>query len=244
MKTVTLFLALALTAVAADSPPSLSRLFQVEVPADSAAEFYAVQREIADIYKTNQAPISRIAWTSLTGEPRFYTMVPLSGLDKLDERTWLSQQGEERPRQARQARLRKATGPSTTKIFALQKEPTWDPTPQGAPEAFGTVSIYSVKSGKVADFLALMKEATEVTKKIGKAKCVYVNRLSYGGDSYEFVVFTGYDSLADISTGAFRAAMGDAAYKTYFEKMGATIQSVRRDIIRFRPEFSYLPPAK
>jgi len=241
MKIVSMFLALALTAVA-QTTPRMSRLTQVEVPADSSAEFYAVQRETADIYKANKAPSPRLAWTSLTGERMFYTLMPLSGLDQLNERTWLSQQGEEAPRQARQARLRKATGPSTVKIVTTQEEPTWDPTPQGAPDAFATVAIYSVKPGKTTDFLALMKEATAATQKVGKAKSVYVERVNFGGDGYEFHVVHGYDSLADISSpGAFRTAMGDTAYNAYIEKMSATINSVRREIVRFRPEFSYVP---
>src|SRR3954463_6172308 len=198
MKTIVMFLALALTAFAAEKPPSMSRLTAVEVPADSSAEFFAVQRETAEIYKANKAPIPRLAWRSLTGESTFYTLVPLAGLDKLTERTWLSPQGEEEPRHAPQARLRKAAGPSTIKIITLQEEATWDPTPEGAPEAFATLFTFSVKPGKVADFIALMKEATEVTKKIGKAKSVYLNRVSYGGDGYEFSVYQSYDSLADI----------------------------------------------
>lgn len=242
MKTVAIFLALALTAIAADNPPRMSRLYGVEVPADSAADFFAVQRETAEVYKANKAPISRLAWTSLTGESMFYYLVPLEGIDKLNERTWLSQQGEEPVRQARQARLRKATGPSTTKIITIQEDSTWDPNPKSGPQAFATITIYSVKPGKVADFLALMKEATEVTKKVGKAKCVYVNRLNFGGDAYEFTVYQGYDSLADISAGAItRAAMGDAAYTAFVEKMGATISTLRREIIRYRPEYSYVP---
>lgn len=242
MKSVALFLALALTAFAADPAPRMSRLYVVEVPADSAAEFYAVQRETAEIYKANKAPIPRLCWTSLTGEPTFVNVMPLTGIDKLGERTWLSQQGEERDRQARSARLRKAGGHATTKIITAEDEAGWDPAPQAPPAAFVSVSIYSVKPGKAADFLALMKEATAVTKKIGKAKGVFVARVGYGGDTSEYHVVTAYDSLADVaSQGGFRAAMGDSAYTAFLKKIGETINSRQRDLYRFRPEFSYLP---
>jgi len=242
MKLAPLFLALAVSALAADTPPQLSRLAIIDVPADSSAEFYAVQRETAEVYKANKAPIPRMAWTSLTGEQRFFTLVPLAGLDKMSEPTWLSQQGDERSRQGRQSRLARTHAAMTTKLIADQTSVTWDPTPQGGPDPYAVVVTYNVKPSKVADFLALIKEANEITKKMGKAKSIYVSRVSFGGDSYDFFVVFGYASLADITPGsAFRTTMGETAYTTHNQKLAQTINSVHRDILRFRPEFSYVP---
>jgi hypothetical protein len=244
MKLVSMFLALATAAgvaTAAENAPKLSRLYEVEVAAQSSAEFYAAQREIAEVYRTNKGPHARLAWTTLTGEAKFYYLVPLAGLDKITERTWLSQQGEEGARQSRSTRLRNSSGPLSNRILSEQPGPTWDPTPDGAPDAFAVISTYVVKPGKVADFLALAKEATEATKKAGKAKSVYVTRVNFGGDAYEFNVVHGYAALGDITYGALREAMGQAAYEAYTKKMGETISSLRREIIRYRPEFSYLP---
>jgi hypothetical protein len=190
MKIVSLFLALALTATAADTATRLSRLYVAEVPADSAAEFYAVQRETAEIYRTNKAPMPRLCWTSVTGAPTFVNVMPLSRLDQLRERTWLSQQVEENSRQSRTARLRKASGSATTKIITDVEEAGWNPTPQAAPSPYVTVSVYNIKAGKSADFIALMKEVTATIKKLGKAKGVYVGRVSYGGDTSEYHVVT------------------------------------------------------
>jgi hypothetical protein len=241
-KSVCLFLVLALSAFGAESAPKLSRLTEVEVPADSSAEFYAVQRETAEVYKTNKAPIARLAWTTLTGKSRLYTLVDIEGLDKLGEPTWLSKQGEETVRQSRQARLRKATGPSNSKVISAEADLMWDPTPEGGPEAYAVVTMYTVKPGKVSAFLALMKENGELTKKLGKAKCTYVSRVAFGGDVYQFTIYNGYDSLADIpGAGAARAALGEDAYRAFWDKMGAVIDSSSRDIIRYRPEYSYIP---
>lgn len=242
MKFVSLCLALAVSALAADTPPQLSRLAIIEVPSASSAEFYAVQRETAEIYKANKAPIPRMAWTSMSGEQRFFTLVPLEGLAKLSDPTWLSQQGEERSRQARQSRLAQANAATTIKLITDQKDVTWDPTPQGGPDPYAMVTTYNVKPSKVLDFLALLKESNEVTKKIGKAKSIYTSRVTFGGDTYDFYVVTGYASLADITPGStFRTTMGEAAYTAYNQKMGQVINSVHRDIIRFRPEYSYVP---
>lgn len=243
MKTVSMFLALALAAFAADTPPVMSRLTIVDIPPDTSAEFYAVQRDTAEIYKANKAPMPRLAWTSLTGASRFVSVVPLEGLDKLAERTWLSQQGDEASRQARSARLRKSSGQLTYKVITTQSEVGWDPSPGAAPTAFIAVSVFVVKPGKTSDFLELLKQSVEATKKIGKAKSVYVARVSYGANWNEFHVVTGYASLADIPTtsAATRAAMGEATYNTFVEKISAAVNSIERDLYRYRPEFSYIP---
>lgn len=240
MKIVSMLLVFALSALA-QNQPRMSRLYHVEVPAESAAEFYAVQRETAEVYKKNKAPIPRYAWTSLTGELTFHYMVPLAGLDQLNERTWLSQQGDEQARQARTTRLRRASGTMKAEVVTAQAEATWAPNPQAPPDKFLVVATYSVKPGKVAEFTAMLKEVNEVVKKLGKAKNIYVHRVSYGGDGYEFHVATGYDSLADIpAQQAFRTAMG-SGYDAYVQKIGATVNSLRREIVRYRPEFSYVP---
>mgnify|MGYP000606971796 CR=1 FL=1 len=59
---------------------------------------------------------------------------------------------------------------------------------------------------------------------MGKAKSFYVARTSYGANWGEYHVVVGYASLADIPTSgsATRAAMGDAAYTAWGEKMSAT----------------------
>lgn len=242
MKFVPLFLAVTLSAVAADTPPPMSRLFIADVPADSAAEFYAVQRETADIYKANKAPIPRYAWTSLTGDPRLVTVIPLASLTQLGEPTWLSGQGDEQSRQARSSRLGRSVGDRTSRIVTQVTDLTWDPTPNGAPEAFAIVRTYNIKPGTVPDFMALIKQSNDAIKKVGKARSIYTSRVSYGGDMYEFYVVVGYDSLADSTGGdSMRTVMGEAAYTAYFKKSGEIVNTVRRDIMRYRPEFSYVP---
>jgi len=231
--------------VAAQSTPQMSRLYAYEVPSDGAAEFFDVQQDTAAIYKANKAPYPRLCWTSLAGPQMLYMLVPISGLDKLTEQTWLSQQGEEMPRRARFSRLARAGASGTIKITTSVPDLTWDDTPGGAPDAFGIVRVTIAKPGKVADYTALLKEVSQTYKKMGKAKSFYVNRVAFGGNVYEFHTYTGYSSLADIhNTDAFRKAMGEAKYEAYIKKLGEVIDSSERTLVRFRPEFSYVPEAK
>jgi len=170
MKKAWLFLALALTAVAADNPPRMLRLYQTEVPAESAADLYAAQRDIAGIYQANKAPIPRSAWTSMTGPPMLYYVVPFSGIALMGETTWLQQQGDESSRQARASRLNKVGGATASKISSVEEDLTWTTAPQYAPSAYATAAVYSVKPGKVTDFLAALKEGAIPTKRSARPR--------------------------------------------------------------------------
>lgn len=256
MKIVISFLALALASgafAAESSPPAMFRLYQTDVPPATAAEFYAVQREIAEVYKTNQAPIPRTVWTSLSAEAgsslasgsRFMMKVPIAGITALTESSWLSQQGTPASRSARDARFRAASGTGTGKIITEVPELIWDPSP-GVPEPFGVLWTYSVKVGKAAAFIEYMKQAAEVTKKAGQPKRMSSHRVSFGGDINEFSILVEYTSLADLPTpAAFTAAIGGPAnLAAYYQQQGELIHSVHRDIVRFRPEFSHVKAGK
>ena len=235
------------TTMVAQSPnaPRMGRVYSYEVPADTAAEFFDVQRDTAEIYKTNKAPFPRLCWTSLTGAQMFHMYVPMEGLDKINERTWLSQQGEELPRSARMSRMRSASGASRLKVTTPVADLTWDDSPGGVPDAFAVVRVDVVKPGRAAEYIAMMRDVVQTLKQMGKAKSVYTNRVMYGGSAYEFHNLTGYASLAEVGTlEEFRKAMGEAKYASLIKKIGEVVESSERNLVRYRPEFSYMPEAK
>ncbi|MEP7366097.1 MAG: hypothetical protein ABI972_22795 [Acidobacteriota bacterium] len=229
----------------APAAPQMARLYAYEVPADTAAEFFDVQRDTAEIYKANKAPHPRLCWTSLTGPQMFYMWVPIKGLDTLMDKTWLSQQGEELPRSARVSRLARASGRSEIKITASVPELTWNDSPNSSPDAYASVRVDHVRPGRVADYTAMMKDVVQTYKQMGKAKRYITSRVSYGGNVYEFHNYVGYANLGDTSsTEEFRKAMGEAKYAALIKKLGEVVDSSQRNLVRFRPEFSYVPEAK
>lgn len=226
----------------AQGAPQFLRLYEYDVPAGAAAEFFDVQEDTAAIYKANKSPVTRMAWTSMTGEGKFYMVVPLTNLSQLSEPTWLSKQGEERERAARQSRLAKTGAAAAVHLLTPQQEASWFSSSAEATPEFMVLSVYSVKPGKVADFLVMMKEQGAVVKKMGKAKNYLLSRVSFGGDGYRFYLRTDYGALGDIGAQAeFRAAMGEAAYASYVQKLGATVSTMEREILRYRPAYSHIP---
>ena len=244
-KFLVLFLSLSLAAWA-QTPPRMIRLSINEVPGDQYAEFMSVQREFADVYHKAKPAIFRNTFQSLTGKPTFVIVLPLANLAALDEPTWSSQQGTEAERTARTNRLNRSGGARRSLVLTLQEAQSWDPTPNGPPEPFIMVAVYSVKPGKVIPFLSQIKVLGEAIKKQGKAESFSVTRATFGGDAYAFHVVIGFKSLADMAAGPaeMRATMGDAAYTDWVAKMGETVNSMDRDIYRYNARTSYTPEAK
>lgn len=230
-------------ALYAQTAPTLGRLYTYKAAPGAASDLFDLQRDTAEIYKAGKSTITRLVWTSLAGEQLLYMYVPNVSLADLNEPTWLSKQGTDQERTGRQMRLARAIESADLKILAEMPELTWDGTPDGPPDAFAAVSTVRVKPGRVEAFTNMAKELNAVTKQLGKAKSIYTSRTRYGGNVYEFHIVTGYASLADITTSPqeFRKAMGEAKFAAYLKSNAENVESVESQLIRFRPEFSYIP---
>ena len=120
-----------------------------------------------------------------------------------------------------------------------------DDTPNGPPDPFATVRVDIVKPGRVQEYIALMKDVVQTYKQMGKVKSMYLSRTRYGGNAYEFHGIVGYGSLADISsTNEFQKTMGEAKYAVFLKKLGEVLDSSQVNLVRYRPEFSYMPAAQ
>ncbi len=242
MKHLILIFAISLTAYP-QGAPSLSRLNSYRTAPSARAEFEALQRDTAQMYKANKAPLSRLAWTSLAGPPTLYLAVRVQSLTELNEPTWLSKQGTDLERTGRQMRLSRATESVDSRVLISIPQLAWDETPNSEPDAFAVVSVVRVKPGRVAAFTEATKELQSFTKQIGKAKSQNVQRVRFGGNSYEFHLITGYASLADIGTNnadQLRKLMGETKYANYLKSNSENIESMETHLVRYRPEFSYM----
>jgi len=241
MKLLLLF-TLGLTAYA-QTAPTLSRLYTYQAAPGANADFFDLQRDTVAVYKDNKSTVTRLVWTSLAGKPSLYMVVPFASLAELNEPTWLSKQGTDLERTGRTMRLTRALDSSEMQVLTSVPELTWDDTPNNAPDAFATVSIIRVKPSRVQAFIAAAKEVNAATKQMGKAKSIYAHRTQYGGNSYDFHIVVGYDSLADIgpSLQAFQKAMGEAKYAAYLKSNAENVETMERHLVRYRPEFSYMP---
>jgi len=242
MKHLLLIFTLSLTAFS-QAAPTLARLYSYRAAPGAVAELNDIQKDTAAIYKANKSPVTRLVWTSLAGPPTLFMYVPIPSLVELNEPTWLSKQGTEQDRAARQSRLTRATASTDMQVIASVPELAWDDTPNGPPDAFAVVSVIRVKPGRVQAFTAAYKDLTATVKQLGKAKSIVVQRTRFGGNSYDFHAVTGYASLADITNNVqeVRKVMGEAKYAAYLKSNSDNIESIETHLVRYRPEFSHIP---
>ena len=123
---------------------------------------------------------------------------------------------------------------------ALAQNPT--PTPQAAPTPeFLSITFVSVKPEMMLEFQNFMKNTTNPALKKGGIKWREVwQSTNAAGDAFEFVLVTPVAKLADFDgPGALEKGLGPQGLPAWQTKAGSLVNSVRRFIIRTRPDLSF-----
>jgi hypothetical protein len=123
---------------------------------------------------------------------------------------------------------------------ALAQTPT--PTPQAGPPAeFLSVTVVSVKPEMMIEFQNFMKNTTNPALKKGglKSREVWQNT-GAAGDAFEYVLVTPMAKFADFDApSALEKGLGPQGMSAWQTKAGSLVTSVRRFIIRTRPDLSF-----
>ncbi|HET6892281.1 MAG TPA: hypothetical protein VFH31_14360 [Pyrinomonadaceae bacterium] len=122
------------------------------------------------------------------------------------------------------------------------KAQTPSPTPSGAPSPeLLSITLVSVKPEMVAEFQNFMKNTTNPALKKGGLKWREVwQSTAASGDAFEYVLvapvesFASYDGPSPLEKG-----MGAQGFAAWQAKAGSLVSSVRRFIIRTRPDLSF-----
>jgi hypothetical protein len=123
---------------------------------------------------------------------------------------------------------------------AAGQNPT--PTPQAAPTPeFLSVTVVSVKPEMMVEFQNFMKNTTNPALKKGGLKWREVwQNTSAAGDPYEFVLVSPVAKLAEYDgPGALEKGLGAQGWPAWQTKAASLVTSVRRFIIRTRPDLSF-----
>ena len=123
---------------------------------------------------------------------------------------------------------------------ALAQNPT--PTPQAAPSPeFLSITVVSVKPEMMAEFQNFMKNTTNPALKKGGIKWREVwQSTGAAGDAFEYILVTPVAKLADFSgPGPLENGFGPEGGSEWQTKAGSLVNSVRRFIIRTRPDLSF-----
>jgi hypothetical protein len=123
---------------------------------------------------------------------------------------------------------------------ALAQNPT--PTPQAAPAPeFVSITVVSVKPEMALEFQNFMKNTTNPALKKGGVKWREVwQSTGAAGDAFEYVLVTPVAKLADFDgPGPLEKGLGAQGVPAWQAKAGSLVNSVRRYIVRARPDLSF-----
>ena len=116
------------------------------------------------------------------------------------------------------------------------------PSPQAAPTPeFLSLTVVSVKPEMVTEFQNFMKNTTNPALKKGGLKWREVwQNTAAAGDAFEYVIVAPISKLAEFDgPGALEKGLGAQGVPAWQAKAGSLVNSVRRFIIRTRPDLSF-----
>ena len=117
------------------------------------------------------------------------------------------------------------------------------PTPQAAPSPeFLSITVVSVKPEMVVEFQNFMKNTTNPALKKGGLKWREVwQSTGAAGDAFEYVLVTPLGKFAELDgPSALEKGLGAQGLPAWQAKAGSLVNSVRRFIIRTRPDLSFM----
>ena len=123
---------------------------------------------------------------------------------------------------------------------SIAQTPT--PTPQAAPTPeFLSITVVSVKPEMMNEFQNFMTNTTNPALKKGGLKRREVwQSTSAAGDAFEYVLVTPVGQLAEFDgPGALEKGLGAQGLPPWQAKAGSMVNSVRRFIVRTRPDLSF-----
>ena len=127
--------------------------------------------------------------------------------------------------------------------FAQAQTPAASPqraAQPAAPRQLLSVTEVSVKPEMMAEFQRFMTSETNPALRKGGVKWRDVwQRTDAAGDPFEFIIVTPVDNFAQFDGGPLEKALGREGAAAWREKAGRYVTSVRRYVIRSRPDLSH-----
>ena len=139
-------------------------------------------------------------------------------------------------------RMLRALGVVALLLAAAQSQPSLAQNPTAAPTPeFLSITVVSVRPNMVADFQNFMKTTTNPALKKGGLKWREVwQNTTAAGDAFEYVIVAPVGAFAEYDgPSPIEKALGAQGYADWLTKAGSLVTSVRRYIIRTRPDLSY-----
>jgi hypothetical protein len=241
-----LTLALPVAGVAADAQGTVGRVFVTSPKPGMGAQYEAGRKKHSDWHRKQNDTWAWLVWQVQTGEATGSYVVGTFGHEWKDFDDWEAKLGEADGADA-QVNLAPFTAPGTNGIYNLLPDVS---RPSATPPPMSEIIHYHLKMGSEQEFRGAMKKVHEAIGKAGLDWHYGWYELVDGGEHPTFVLAISMQGWADLGPGDTPfPAMLAKAYGEYeageiLRSIDHATKSARSEVIKFRPDLSYMPAAK
>jgi hypothetical protein len=220
--------------------PTLAQLVMVDVRPDGWDDYVALQKAetIPALQKAGIA--SRHAWraTSLGKMFRVAYVSPMTTFGQFDDQGPIAKALGEAGAKAYNAKLRKLLNGAEYQVLRVHPELSFGL--DGPMQKLGVLTHVKTVPGRQFEFEALLKDGWMPALKKAAVPGYVVDEVVMGGGMGEYYTFTAIPNYASLDAGhPIVKALGQADYQALVTKMGVTLQSVEREVIKLDEELSF-----
>jgi hypothetical protein len=231
-------------------PKTVGEVLFVAAKPGSAADFEAATKRHMQWHRQQNDAWAWIVWVVVSGERMGQYVVGTFGHDwkDFDDRANFEKEDTANAMSLIGPYIQSLTG----SFYAVRPDLSLNrPSPGGQPSAMSTVTTVLLKPGSSVEAEEAIKEINAAIKKTDwPAKPSAWYQLLNGGEGPTLVMVTAREKWADFQPPEkeFGQMLGESYGKmgaeNLFHKFYGNVRSARSEIIRFRPDLSYIPAAK
>ena len=238
---------LVLPALAQENPGTIARIGMFKPKAGAVAQFEQGRKKHFEFHRKSNDSWAWFTWETISGEHEGTYITGTFGHHWKDFDAW------EKLEQADTADANANMGPSIESEFTAYYEliPDASRPPAGKqPSPMAQVTHFYVKPDGVDAFLGAIKDAKTALDKIDWPSHSFWYRLVSGGKGPEFVLVTARASWAELEppaktlTQALTEVYGPQKAVAVVHAVVSNTSHTYSELIRYRPDLSYIPAAK
>jgi len=224
------------------APPasSLAQLVIVDVKPEAWDDYVALQKAETIPALQKGGIERRSAWRpqALGKGFRVAYIYPIASLGVMDDKGPIVKALGEDGAKAYNAKLRKLL--NATQSLAIRTRPDMGYGGGGPVPTLGVVAHVQTVAGRQFEFEAFLKDQWAPALKKAGVPLYGVHEVLVGGEMGEYYTFTPIPNFASLDSGhPILKALGQAEYQSLISKMGATLRSVEREVMKFDEELSF-----
>jgi hypothetical protein len=234
----------AVPAISQEKPGTLVRVFVMAPKGGMSAQLEQGRKKHMEFHKKIKDSWAWNTWSVETGERAGMYMTATFGHHWKDFDDWAK--NEEGDGADVDATMGPFIGGGSNAFYTYLPDIS-RPTPGSVPEAMTELTYFQLRQDGEAEFMATIAKIHEAIGKTSWPVNYYWYVLANGGDGPAYVLSIPHKSWASMEEPApgfpqmLEKAYGRHDAEALFRAVGATVASQRTELLRYRPDLSYVP---